>query len=310
MLFSIAIPAYKSIFLTECIESVLNQTVKDFELIIVNDCSPEPIDEIVRLFGDERIRYFKNDKNIGGVNLVNNWNNCLEKANGDYFIMMGDDDTMEPDYLYEFSKLIEKYPHLDVYHCRSKIIDENSKPIGLTPSWPEYESVYESIWHRLIGKRLQFVSDFVYKTKTLRENGGFYFLPLAWAADDITAYIATGNKGIAHINKPVFNYRKNSLSISSTGNHQQKIEALVLALKWYNSFFVKTPDNSNDRILLAELKNKVVRQIQYHKEEIITQALRKNRFNNLCFFYLKRKHNGIPVTGFIKSLLRSYKTKI
>src|SRR5476651_1706297 len=168
MLFTIAIPAYKSKFLKECINSILLQTYSDFELIIVNDCSPEPIEPIIKQFDDPRITYYKNEVNIGAENLVKNWNNTLDKASGEFFMMMGDDDKLEPNYLEEFVKLIEKYNTLNVFHCRTKIIDEHSKPIKLTPSCPEFETVYDSIWHRINGFRLQFISDFVYRTSMLK----------------------------------------------------------------------------------------------------------------------------------------------
>lgn len=51
-------------YLKEAIDSVLNQTEKNFELIIVNDCSTDTSEEIIRSYTDERIRYFKNEKNL------------------------------------------------------------------------------------------------------------------------------------------------------------------------------------------------------------------------------------------------------
>jgi glycosyltransferase involved in cell wall biosynthesis len=304
VLYSIAIPAYKSAFLKECIASVLSQSTGDFELIIVNDKSPEPIAEIVNLFSDSRIKYFENEKNIGGVNLVHNWNGCLAKAKGDFFIMMGDDDTMKPDYLSEFTRLIEKFPDLDVYHCRSIIIDENAMPIGLTPSWPEFESVYESMWHRLFARRLQYVSDFVYRTSALRNNGGYYFLPLAWASDDITAYIATGKKGIAHTNNPVFNYRHNGLSISSTGNLEKKIEALMRYLEWINTFLVDVPDDLTDRILYRQIKDNVGSKIQSEIEHLLKVAFMNRNLKNVALFYRKRKTYNISIKQIAKSFLK------
>ena len=64
MKYTIAIPAYKSEFLKDCIQSILVQTFEDFELIIVNDASPENIDEVVHSFSDHRIRYYKNEENF------------------------------------------------------------------------------------------------------------------------------------------------------------------------------------------------------------------------------------------------------
>lgn len=62
MKFSILIPAFKQQYLQECIESILAQTYRDFEIVIVNDASPEDLDSIVNSFTDFRIRYYVNKK--------------------------------------------------------------------------------------------------------------------------------------------------------------------------------------------------------------------------------------------------------
>ena len=84
--FSISIPAFKRRFLKECIDSILSQTCHDFELIIVNDASPEDLHSVVRQYSDSRIYYYVNEKNCGAVNVVDNWNKCLEYAKGDFII--------------------------------------------------------------------------------------------------------------------------------------------------------------------------------------------------------------------------------
>ena len=148
MKFSILIPAYKSNFLYECIESVLVQTYIKFELIIVDDDSPNNIYEIVTMFNDSRIKYYRNHKNCGALNVVDNWNKCLSYATGDYVICMGDDDILCENCLEEYKKLIDKYPSLNVFHGRTEIINEKSEFVRLTEARPEYESVYSLIWHR------------------------------------------------------------------------------------------------------------------------------------------------------------------
>ena len=75
--YSFVLPAYKACFFREAIESILNQTYSEFELIIVNDASPEDLDSIVNSYSDERIRYYRNKENIGGRDLVAQWNECL-----------------------------------------------------------------------------------------------------------------------------------------------------------------------------------------------------------------------------------------
>lgn len=81
MKFSITIPAFKAKFLKECIDSVLSQTYKNFEVIIVNDASPEDLTSIVNQYDDPRIRYFINEKIVGrSMSLITGisvWNTLL-----------------------------------------------------------------------------------------------------------------------------------------------------------------------------------------------------------------------------------------
>ena len=68
MRYSITIPAYKVYFFRECVESVLCQTYDDYEVVILNDCSPENVKEIVeecqKLKNGDKIRYYENEKNV------------------------------------------------------------------------------------------------------------------------------------------------------------------------------------------------------------------------------------------------------
>ena len=307
--FSVGIPAYKGRYLSECIESILNQSYPLFELIIVNDCSPDPIDEIVELFDNPKIRYFKNSKNAGAEHVADNYNNCLNKAEGDFFILMGDDDKMRSDYLEEFESLISKYPDLDVFHCRSIIIDENSNPIIYTPSWPEHESIYDNIWHRMNGYRTQFIADYVYRVSALKSNGGFYKLPLAWYTDDITSYIAMREKGIAHTNKPVLNYRKNPINISSSGSNELKMKAVVMQHAWFDNFLKDKPKSKQDLILHNSLCSNLRSLIRKHKLEIIASSLQTNFFNNYMRWLTKRKEFGITSFEIAYSVIPFLRTR-
>jgi len=307
MKFSIGIPAYKAKFLKECIDSVLSQTYSDFELIIVNDASPEDIDSIVKEYRDPRIRYFKNEKNTGTKNIVDNWNICLFLSQGDFFVLMGDDDKMMSNYLVEFTILIDKYSTLDVYHCRSLTIDENSQPLIYTPSWPEYETVYENIFHRIEGYRHHFISDFVYRTSALKEQGGFYKLPLAWASDDITSYIAAKDNGIAHIQKPVFLYRRNTLSISYSDNIVLKMTAIKKEEKWFDIFLQSTPSEESDIIFHTYIKNNISKYFFKKRIYYLSKGMKKNRIWHFFNFLFHKKELKISFKELVYSLIWSLK---
>jgi glycosyltransferase involved in cell wall biosynthesis len=308
--FSICIPAYKSKYFDECLDSIFAQSVNDFELIILNDCSPEPIEEIVMKRKDIRIRYLKNENNIGSLNLTNNWNKCLEIATGQFTIIMGDDDRLAPNYLEEFSDLIKSYPDLNVYHCRSKIIDEVGNAITLSPSLPKFENVYSSIWHRLNGLRSNYISDYVYRTSSLIKQGGFFKLPLAWGSDDITAFIASADKGIAHSNSPVFEYRSNDLSISSTGNDFQKMVAVLEYDNWLNNFLQNHPPHSDDKIIYKNLLKFRDTFTREKKRYIMIYSMRKNPMGNFMMWFKHKETFKLTKRDIAFSTTKALKNRI
>lgn len=220
--FSILVPAFKAQFLAECIDSILSQTYTNFELIIVNDASPENLGEIVSSYNDSRIQYYVNEKNCGAVNVVDNWNKCLSYANGDYVICMGDDDKLLPCCLEEYRKLIEKFPDLDIYHGLTEIIDENGKVSDIQEARPEREGMFSLINGRLRGNRLQYIGDWAMSREKLTQMQGYVKMPMAWGSDDLTAFKLSMHNGVANTQIPVFQYRISSLTISNSCHYREK----------------------------------------------------------------------------------------
>lgn len=252
MTFSVLIPAYKATYLKECINSVLTQTFTDFEVVIVDDASPENIKSIVNSFSDNRIRYYRNDINYGALNVVDNWNKCLEYALGDFVICMGDDDRLLPICLEKYSSMINDYPDVDVFHARTQIINERSIVKDVQEPRPIIESVYSMMYYRWKG-RMQFIGDFLYRTKTLKEMGGFYFLPMAWGSDDITAYIMAKEKGIVNSQDFLFQYRISETTLTNSGNPTIKLKAIKLQEEWTESFLSQKPLGEEDLVLWKKI---------------------------------------------------------
>ena len=274
--FTISIPAYKRLYLNEAIDSVMSQTYTNFELVIVDDASPEDLFSVVSQYDDDRIRYYKNDVNIGAVNVVDNWNRCLEYSKGDYIICMGDDDRLLPCCLEELVKLMDKYPGLGVYHAWTELIDENTRFKSLQEPRPEWESALSMVWNRWSWRFKQYIGDFCFDTSLLRKEGGFYKLPLAWGSDDITAVRAAMTKGIANTSRLCFQYRVNSQTITNTGSLSLKLQAGSMEKQWYEEFIAimsekKTLSYSDERYL--SLISEGINRHFYEKDrsEIITE---------------------------------------
>lgn len=303
--FSVTIPAYKDKYLKETIDSVLAQTYTHFEVVIVNDASPYDLDSIVSQYTDPRIRYFKNEKNCGARNVVDNWNICLSHATGDYLICMGDDDNLTPRCLQDFADLIAKYPELDLFHARSEIIDDDSHLVCVLEERPEWESVYSLIYN----PRNTHLGDWLFKTETLRANGGFYKLPFGWQSDDISAFIAAASHGVANTKEVGFQYRGNGLSISHNMNSiEEKIEAVRHAIKWQLKFVRDHhPDNADDQQLASLILRDAQKKGFQDIDDMVEFDIRKNFWSRSWFWCCNRGKHGISFGRYMRCLLKTIK---
>ena len=97
----------------QAIDSILAQTFKDFEFIILNDGSPDNTDEVIKKYvkKDSRIRYYKNDQNRG---IAYSRNRAASLAKGKYVAIMDDDDESLPERLQKQVEFMEKHPDVTV----------------------------------------------------------------------------------------------------------------------------------------------------------------------------------------------------
>ena len=303
--FSVTIPAYKDTFLKEAIESILGQTYQNYEIVIVNDASPYDLDSIVYKYNDSRIHYFKNKNNCGAKDVVDNWNICLSYASGDYLICMGDDDKLTPRCLQDFVELIKKYPNLDLYHARSEVIDDNSNLVCILEERPEWESVY-SLMHN---PRNTHLGDWLFKTETLRNNGGFYKLPYGWQSDDITAFIAAADLGVANTKEVGFQYRGNGQSISHDMNSiEDKIEAVRHAIHWRIKFTrTNKPSNIDDFQLAKLIQKESLSRGNQEIDDMVEFDIRKKFWSRSLFWLSHYNKHGISLQRLFHSILKAVK---
>lgn len=134
-LVSIIMPSYNTAkFISETIESVLAQTYTDWELIIVDDCSTDNTDEVVKSFlSDDRIKYIKNEKNSGAAF---SRNRALCEAKGKWIAFLDSDDVWLPEKLEKQIAFMEKNDYHFSYTNYIEI-DEFSIPNGRVITGPK-----------------------------------------------------------------------------------------------------------------------------------------------------------------------------
>lgn len=109
---SVVMLTYKRAYmLPKAIESILAQTYKDFEFIILNDGSPDNTDEIMKKYTDSRIRYYKNSENKG---IAYSRNRATSLARGKYVMIMDDDDISLPERMKLQVDYLETHPEITV----------------------------------------------------------------------------------------------------------------------------------------------------------------------------------------------------
>lgn len=126
---SIGLPVYNGEnFLKEALDSIINQTFQDFELIISNNCSTDKTAEICKSYADndERITYLENAENTGACP---NFCKVFEHATGEYFMWAAHDDIYAPTFVEQSVKVLDENPDVTLCFSKTKFIDETGKHI-------------------------------------------------------------------------------------------------------------------------------------------------------------------------------------
>ena len=122
---SVSVPMYNDAdHIGECIDSVLQQTFTDFELVLIDDASTDRTVEIARSFEDDRIRIIENPQRLGAEG---NWNAALEHSRGVYVKVLSHDDVIYPTCLERQVAVLEADPELLWVTVRRDILDGDSR---------------------------------------------------------------------------------------------------------------------------------------------------------------------------------------
>jgi glycosyltransferase involved in cell wall biosynthesis len=122
---SFVVPCYNlAHFLTDCINSIVSQTYQDFEILIMDDCSPDNTPEVAQTFTDTRIKYIRNVANIGHTN---NFNKGISASRGKYVWLISADDFLKTNYvLNRYVTLMESNSNIGYVFCPAIALRKNT----------------------------------------------------------------------------------------------------------------------------------------------------------------------------------------
>jgi glycosyltransferase involved in cell wall biosynthesis len=134
-LVSVCLPTYNGeSFVADAIDSVLKQTYRHFELIVIDDGSSDRTTDIVTRMAktDQRIKFYKNPKNLG---LFENYNECMRRAAGTYIKLFAQDDIFQPTILEQMVSVLESDKNIALVTCAKEWLDGDGKLVApVTPN--------------------------------------------------------------------------------------------------------------------------------------------------------------------------------
>ncbi len=211
---SVIIPTHnRGKTIARAIESVLNQTFQDFEIIVVDDGSKDQTTKTVRGYQkiDKRIKLFCLNKNSGGPAEPRNMG--IENAQGEYIAFLDDDDIYLPDNLRIKSEILDKYHQIEIVSGFSWVVECSSK--------------------KVIDYSLYAPSSWLVRKKTFKEIGGFKKEQIAF--DDIgwiSRYRALKGFGEYCIKRPltVYLWHKDQITKSFFKEEKALLRVKILEL--------------------------------------------------------------------------------
>lgn len=225
---SILIPVFnRKDFIAECIQSALDQTYTDFEVVVVDNASDDGTWAICQEFAgkDQRVRIFRNETNLGPVR---NWLVCVEKARGEYTKILWSDDLIQPAYLSKLLPYLDE-PDVGFVYSSTDIFESNRFNVVAKYFRGAETGVYDS-WHYINGTLLG--GDFpgspgcaIFRTADVKKNL-LLDVPNRVSSDfsmhaignDMLLFLLTAAEypKFALVNEPLANFRAHATSITTS----------------------------------------------------------------------------------------------
>lgn len=218
---SVIMPAYNAeAYIKEAIDSILNQSFTDFELIVINDCSVDGTEAVVLGYSDRRIIYFKNEKNMGVAATLNRG---LSAAKGEFIARMDSDDVAMPERFAQQVDFLIRHPNYAICGSSLTVFGENQ---------PERAFPYPQT-DKEIRANMIFNSPFAHPTIMMRgemlNRCGRYYDESYEKAEDFELWYRLLRYGKGYnFQQPLLRYRHHGKQVRTANAAEQKEAVLRL----------------------------------------------------------------------------------
>lgn len=216
-LFSVIMPLYnKAPYVYKAVESVVSQTYKDWELIVVDNGSTDGSGDIVASIPDSRIRTIRLEDNIGPGGARNHG---VEKSTAPWICFLDADDWWQPTFLEEMAGLIERHPDAGIYGTGYWIVKNGRKrlaPIGVDKDFNEGEINYCRVYAKTLCMPLTSITVAIPRAVFKESNG---FKPYLRLGEDFDLWIRIVlEHKVVFLNKSLSNYNQD-VDVTYRGTH-------------------------------------------------------------------------------------------
>ena len=295
---SVIIPVYKvEEYLAGCLKSVLNQTFQDYEVILVDDGSPDRCPQLCDEWVEKDSRIFAIHRENGGLSAARNTG--VKAARGDYLYFLDSDDELTVDALEQMYAMVEQHPDVELVQGGFFVKKEDA---GChTPySLPEYTEDARLIKNTL----LTFDGDLI-KAQSRLVRRDFFIENSLWFKEGIihednywTFFLAKHVRTMCFCNKRTYYHRMNPDSITHAINIKREYNAFKVILEDFCSNidgFLSGRQKENILETLIAVLNKGCISIKEERQYLINLVKRRNNIieNILLDVYLKTRNSQI-----------------
>lgn len=228
-LVSIGIPTYNRAdsYLGYALRSAVNQTYKNIEIIVSDNCSPDNTESVVKAFDDPRVRYYRQTENIGPVK---NRHFCLEQSRGDYFVMLLDDDLIDSDFISTCMDAARSHAEVGVILTGMREIDSQGNVLSASRNMLSGCSTADFILGWFERRVPLYLCNMVFNTKRLKQLGGFHS-KMNTGYDDVVACVQlAGRYGRVDICDIKASFRRHGSNIGDAFHYTDWCEDSVYLL--------------------------------------------------------------------------------
>jgi glycosyltransferase involved in cell wall biosynthesis len=229
---SFVIPCYRLAHLvSECVESILSQTFKDFEILVLDDCSPDNTEHVVKSLTDSRVKHIRNDVNLGHLR---NYNKGLQLSAGKYvWLISADDRLRRNDALQRYVDIFEQNPRVG-YVFSPAIGLQNGTEKGLV-DWTvngDRDFVFDgNAFARRLVHGNTIAAPSVMARKECYEKVTLFPLDMPYGGDWYLWLAFALRYQVAYVSEPSVDYRLHSQSMTSQIDRSAQI-ADNIAIRW------------------------------------------------------------------------------